>query len=181
MQEQPSGASPRTAPARGLHTLLEGVAQAANLLTGVCFLMLIVTLFGMVITRDMFKVGLAWMDDLVRYLQVWVVYTAAIHLTMKGDHIIMDAVYTRLPATGRLWIRRFVGVLSLVFCAIVGYLAVEQSLQIIRVGERSTSGTFPAIIGYASVPVGFILMALASLYFLIYQAPHDSYGSAGVS
>jgi TRAP-type C4-dicarboxylate transport system permease small subunit len=161
--------------------LLERVGDAANMLTAAMFLTLILLLFSMVITRNFLKVGAVWVDDLVRYLQIWVVYTAAIHLTMRGDHIIMDAGYTRLPAIGRLWVRRFVALLSLACCAIVGYLALVEAVDMIRLGERSSSGTFPAALGYGSLPFGFLLMALASLYYLLFLSQSDTYGSAGVS
>ena len=184
VQEQPFSSSPQAPPSRGLRGLrrgIEWVAHAANQLTAATLLLLILTVVAMIISRDVVKVGSAWMDDLVRYLQIWVVYAAAIQLTMTGDHIIMDAVYTRLPSVLRLFIRRCVGLLSLVVCGYVGYLACQECLELVRIGERSASGTFPAILGYASLPVGFLLMAMASVYYLVFLSRNDTYGSASVA
>jgi len=125
----------------------------------------------MTLTRSLLGVGMAWLDDLARYLQIWIVYTAAVSLTTNGEHISMDAVYNVMPPFWQAMIRRTVAVSSLSFCVVTCYLSLQQALKVLRMGEVSQSGVFPAILGYASLPVGFGLMAAASLHYLLY-APH---------
>jgi len=85
----------------------------------------------------------------------------------------MDALYNHLPPSWRLMIRRMGGLLSLVFGAIVTVFAVQQSIEIVRIGEVSATGTFPAILGYSSLPLCFGLITVSSLYYLRYTSTHD--------
>jgi TRAP-type C4-dicarboxylate transport system permease small subunit len=164
---------PAESPAWGLRLLFERVTAGTDYLAGALLLLLLATVFAMIITRTVFQLGFPWLDDVARYLEIWVVYTAAITLTMKGEHISMDALYNHLPPSWRLMIRRMGGVLSLVFSAVVTVLAVEQSIEILRVGEVSATGTFPAILGYSALPLCFALITISSLYYLSYRSSHD--------
>jgi len=160
-------------PAWGLRLLFERMTSGTDFVAGALMLLLLATVFAMIITRTVFQLGFPWLDDLARYLQIWVVYIAAITLTMKGDHICMDALYNHLPPSWRLMIRRMGGLLSLVFGAIVTVFAVQQSIEIVRIGEVSATGTFPAILGYSSLPLCFGLITVSSLYYLRYTSTHD--------
>jgi TRAP-type C4-dicarboxylate transport system permease small subunit len=157
----------------GLRLLFERVATGADFVAGSLLLVLLATVFAMIVTRTVFEIGAPWLDDMARYLQIWVVYAAAVTLTMKGDHISMDALYNHLPSSWRLSIRWVGGILSLVFSAIVAFLAVEQSIEILQVGEVSATGTLPAIVGYIALPLCFGLMTINSLYYLRYRSSDD--------
>ena len=160
--------------ARGLRLLFERVANGSDFVAGALMLLLLATVFAMIVTRAVFNIGFPWLDDLARYLEVWVVYAAAITLTMKGEHICMDALYNRLPAFWRLMIRRMGGAMSLVFSAIVTFISVEQSIEIVRIGEVSATGTFPAILGFGAIPICFGLITISSLYYLRYRSFRDA-------
>jgi TRAP-type C4-dicarboxylate transport system permease small subunit len=153
-----------------LRLLFERLTMGADFVAGGLLLLLLATVFAMIVTRTVFNLGAPWLDDMARYLQIWVVYAAAITLTMKGGHISMDALYNHLPSSWRLIIRWVGGILSLVFSAIVAVLAVEQSIEILQVGEVSATGTLPAIVGYIALPICFGLMTISSLYYLRYSS-----------
>lgn len=158
---------------RGLRLLFERVTTGTDFVAGALLLLLLATVFAMIVTRTVFHMGFPWLDDFARYLEIWVVYSAAITLTMKGQHISMDAVYNHLPPSWRLMIRRMGGVMSVVFSAIVTVLSVEQSVEIVRVGEVSATGTFPAILGYSALPLCFGFITISSLYYLRYRSFRD--------
>lgn len=151
-----------------LPNILKRVVKGSEVVAVVFMWLLLASVFMMAVGRSFFSVGLAWLDDLARYLQIWVVYTAAISITMKGEHITMDAWYIRMSSSWQLWVRRATGMICLVFCAATGYWALCQAIEVARLGEASATGVFPAIIGYASLPFGFGLMICASLHYLLY-------------
>jgi len=151
-----------------LQRFLNRVVKGTEVIATAFLLLLLAAVFVMVVARSVFNVGLAWLDDLARYLQIWVVYTAAISITMKGEHITMDAWYVRMSSFWQLTIRRITGMTCLVFCTITGFWALRQAIAVVRLGELSATGVFPAIIGYASLPFGFGLMIGASLHYLLY-------------
>lgn len=164
----------QTPSGRGLRRYFELVARGTDVAAFAFLLLLLMVVFTMILARSVFNMGLAWLDDLARYLQIWVVYTAAITVTMKGEHITMDALYTRLPLSGRRMVRQITGLASLCICALTCYLALQQAIEIACLGEVSACGVFPAIIGYASLPFGFGLMVGASIYYLLYVSRHGN-------
>jgi C4-dicarboxylate transporter DctQ subunit len=161
----------------GLRSVLERIAKVANVLAVGFLLLLLAVVFTMVLARNLMNWGLGWLDDLARYVQVWAVYTAAVSITMNGEHITMDAVYVLMSKFLQRMMRIFIGLLSLFFCALTGYLALQQTLDVIKIGEVSSTGVFPAFIGYASLPVGLFLMGAASLHYLLYIAPLEDFRS----
>ncbi len=166
--DSPSVLTEQSTTAGALLRFLEWMATVAEVLAVGLLLLLLTSVFVMVVARNIFNVGLAWLDDLARYLQIWVVYTIAVSLTLKGDHITMDALYIRLPPSWRLMIRRLWSLTSLAVCALTGYLALEQAIQVVGRAEVSSTGVLPAILGYASLPFGFCLMAAAGLYYFLH-------------
>jgi TRAP-type C4-dicarboxylate transport system permease small subunit len=141
------------------------------------FLLLLVVVLTMVLARNLMNWGLGWLDDLARYIQVWAVYTAAVSVTMNGEHITMDAFYVLMSSFWRRIVRTFVGLLSLFFCALTGYLALQQTIDVVKISEVSSTGVFPAVIGYASLPFGFFFMTAASLHYLLYVVPLEDFKS----
>jgi TRAP-type C4-dicarboxylate transport system permease small subunit len=130
-------------------------------------------IFTMTVSRSAFNVAWAWMDDLARYLLIWVVYTSAVSLTMKGQHIVMDALFIHLSPSWKRFIRKLIGLSMLIFSALTGYLALQQAIAVVQRGEVSSTGVIPAIVGYASLPFGFAVMVFASLYYLLYRVRSD--------
>lgn len=165
--------TPQVSHSQSLRRVIEVMARGTDIFTIALFLLLLAVVFAMILARSVFNVGLVWLDDLARYLQIWVVYAAAVSITMKGEHIAMDAVYIRMSASWRLLARRLTGMFSLIFCAITGYLALLQALDVVGLGEVSASGVLPAVIGYASLPFGLGLAAVAGLYYFLYRAHQD--------
>jgi len=157
----------------GLRGALEKLGKVADGIARALFLAMLATVFAMTVARDVFNEGFPWMDDLSRYLQIWVVYASAYVVTMKGEHITMDAFYRRMRPPSRLAIRRLTGVVSLGFCAFTGYLAWLQARELLRTGEVSSTGVFPAFLGYAALPFGFVLLTAASLYYLVFRSRQD--------
>ncbi len=154
----------------GLRRVLQWADKAASAFAVALLLLLSAVIVAMTLTRSLLGVGVAWLDDLARYLQIWIVYTAAVSLTMNGEHISMDAVHNVMPPLLQVTINRAVGISSLFFCVVTCYLCVQQAWKVLTMGEVSQSGVFPAILGYASLPIGFGLMAAASLHYLLYAA-----------
>ena len=172
-----SAGAVESAPVRKLQRFLEILGKANDVVARALFLFMLAAVFAMTVVRDFFNLGVAWLDDLSRYLQIWVVYASAYAVTMKGEHITMDAAYRRMRPSFRLAIRRTAGLVSVVFCAITGYLAWIQASEILHTGEVSSTGVFPAFIGYAALPFGFILLAAASLYYLLFHSGRDDVSS----
>ena len=100
-------------------SILERIAKVANIMAVGFLLLLLAVVLTMVLARNLMNWGLGWLDDLARYVQVWAVYTAAVSVTMNGEHITMDAFYVLMSSFWQRIVRTFIGLLSLFFCCLL--------------------------------------------------------------
>lgn len=126
----------------------------------------LVLLFIAVVLRNVFGLAYGWMDDLMRYLMIWMVYLSVMRLSMKNNHINVDVFYTRLPAKLQRLTQILIALLAIGLCLYMTYLGYLMTRQVIGFGQRSNSGTLPAYIGYGIIPISFLLSAVAYTYFL---------------
>lgn len=142
------------------------IGRIGDVLGVIGLLGIVLGVFLTVLARNMFEVGLVWADDLVRYFQVWMVFCAAVGLTLRGDHITMEALYQRLAPRFQRGLSVAHGLASVGVCALMTWLAWQSVTSAWRIGQRSWSGSWPAVYGLSAPAVGFALMAVASLAFV---------------
>lgn len=129
-------------------------------------LLITISVFLMIVSREILGIGMPWLDDVSRYGQIWLVYLAAVALTAKGDHISIDAAYLRFPPLLQRCVRLGVGITTLAISLLIAYTGLIQNYKVIINNERSASGALPAYLGYGVMPISFVLIAIASVYFL---------------
>lgn len=160
-----------------LATVMRRIAGTGDVLAALCLGVIVIGICVMVILRDFLKIGVVWIDEMVRYLQIWLVYSAAVGLVMRGEHIAMDAIYLRCSRRLRRWLRVVYAVAIVAFSSFMAWAGWQQADIVLRSNETSASGVLPAILGYASLPVGFFLMTVAGLYYVWFRSAHDEPGS----
>lgn len=141
---------------------VRGIAGAADAVAGALLIALMLAVVAMILGRNLLDLGLAWLDDAVRYVQIWVVYLGAVAVTLAGGHIAVDSVPAALPAPLRRGLALAWAGLGLATCAVVAVLSLRHALWLARIGEASATGAIPAWLGFAALPLGFVLMTLAS-------------------
>lgn len=151
----------------GYTTLVAGHCAAL-----VCAILIVTTTFSVVVYQR--GITIAWLDDLLRMLLIWLVYLGSVSLSFRNDHIIMDAVYIRLPALLRRIVDLFVGVLGVVLCAYVGWFGFESMSREIEFGTLLPSGYLAAWPQTLAVPLCFALMSIAYLSFLYFVVTGSS-------
>lgn len=143
--------------------------RSCDVLAGICLAGLVVQVLITVLSRNVLKLGPVWPDDLARYLQIWMICFAVVSLSGRGDHIAMDALYLAASPRLKRVLRVVHGIAVLTMAVMMVWLGWQQAALIWSAAERSRSGLFPAILGYASLPVGFLLAAGTSLHYLARQ------------
>lgn len=138
------------------------IAGAADALAGLLLIVLMLAVLAMILGRNLLDLGLAWLDDAVRYVQIWVVYLGAVAVTLAGGHIAVDTVPATLPAPLRRRLALAWAGLGLATSAVVTVLTLRHTLWLARIGEVSATGAIPAWLGFAALPLGFALMTIAS-------------------
>lgn len=159
-----SGAGPGLLKA--LDRLIHRVALSADQLSAfICAVLIVVTTVAMIV----FQLGIAisWLDDILRMLLIWFIYLGAVPLALRNDHISMDALYLRLPKPVRKAMDVGIAVLGVGLCLFIAKVGFDSMSQQFADNLLLPSGEVPAWPQSLSIPLGFGLMAVAYLSYLI--------------
>jgi len=152
------------------------VARLLQFVVGSVMLGGVLINFANVVARYLFLRPFVWAEEVMQFLNIWVVMLGAAVITRNGTHLKMDAVYNLIPARAR---RALDALTNLLILAVSAYV-IAQALQMIQMlaatGQRSVIARFPMNLMYAAIPVGFgsgILFLLLWLwgYFRKARAP----------
>ncbi len=118
---------------------------------------MIVAAFLQVVMRFVFNDPLSWTEAVCRYSMVWFVFTAAGWGVKKYSHVRVDILLNALSRKGQVWLQKFVGVVTIIFAALLGYSGI---LKVILQWNQITP-SLPLSYGviYLAVPV-FAVIAI---------------------
>ncbi|MFN0301017.1 MAG: TRAP transporter small permease [Burkholderiales bacterium] len=147
---------------RPLDRIVQFLAYLSNQLSAfICAVLIAATSIAMIIYQ--LGIAIAWLDDLLRLLLIWLVYLGTVSLCLDNDHIAMDALYVRMPASVRKVMDGFIMLLGLGLCVFTAKIGLDSMLQAVRFDELLPSGYHPAWLLYLAIPLCFAFMALAYL------------------
>lgn len=138
-----------------MRTLEIVVTRLLQFLVGVIMIGAVLINFANVVGRYAFLRPFVWAEEVMQFLNIWVVMLGAAVITRNGTHLKMDAVSSSMSGGVRRILEAVTNVLTLAVCLYV----IVQSLQMIRMlaatGQRSVIARFPMNVMYAAIPVGF--------------------------
>ena len=131
----------------GLGLLGGGILAA---MTGAVFLQ--------VVLRYAFRTGLEGLDEVPRYLFVWLVMIGAAAAMERGEHTALVYFRDRLGPTGRV----LLGIVTTVLAMLLFLSMIRSSLILVPNANLQTSPGLALPLGYvyAAVPVGAALILL---------------------
>ncbi|HET8728984.1 MAG TPA: TRAP transporter small permease [Alphaproteobacteria bacterium] len=154
----------------GLFRLLDALERT---LLAAIMMSMVVLYCGAIAVREMFPSlasSVAWVDEATRYLLVWMVFLGLGLALARGKQVAMSAFLDRMPDGPRRLVRSVIDLVGLVFSLYVVWVGVEITQLVAASGQRSPTLGISAAFLYATLPVGFALIALrygASLFGLI--------------
>lgn len=157
------------------------LAFFARLEDGVLILMLVgmvLLAFIQIVLRNIFGIGLFWIDPLVRQMLLWVTLAGAMVATRDHNHITVDAISRYLPP-GRM--KSASGFICDTFATIVCALLTYSTFRVFHMefldplGGDIMSG-LPLWISLLTMPVAFGVMTLRFLRFSIISFVHTVKG-----
>ncbi|MCR9138839.1 MAG: TRAP transporter small permease [Alphaproteobacteria bacterium] len=123
-----------------------------------------VALFALnVLAREIggtFASQLAWIEEAVRLMNIFLVFGALGLALEKGRHVGIDTLRESLPATARNSIRRIIDAVGCLFSAYMSYLAYHLVVFVLNTGQRSPTLDVPIGWIYMAPVVGFGLLSL---------------------
>jgi len=162
--------SSRSGAGPGLFKVLDRavnrVTTSADQLSAlICAVLIVVTTLAMIVFQ--LGIAIAWLDDVLRSLLIWFVYLGAVPLCLNNDHISMDALYLRLPNPARKVVDIIIALLGVGLCSFTAKIGFDSMRQQIADSLLLPGGDVPAWPQTLAIPLGFGLMAVAFLSYLI--------------
>lgn len=141
---------------RTLKTIGQGLEKLV--MYAVLFLMavLVSLVFIQVVLRYVFSNGMVWVEELDRYIFVWLMFLGIVMGVYKQKHIAITAVADRLKGLSK-GIQLLVHIITGSFFAVLCW----QGIQFVEVNMSGTAAVLPINLGiiYSIIPVsGFIAM-----------------------
>jgi len=146
----------------------------ARLEDGILMLILVgmvLLAFIQIFLRNIFGIGLIWIDPLVRQMLLWVTLVGAMVATRDHKHITVDAISRYLPPGRIKYATGFIcDIFATIVCALLTYstfLVFQMEFQDPVGGEIMTG--LPLWASLLTLPVAFAVMTLRFFRFTIFS------------
>jgi TRAP-type C4-dicarboxylate transport system permease small subunit len=137
------------------------LGDGLGLLGGLLLAVMTGAVFLQVVLRYVFATGLEGLDEVPRYLFVWLVMIGAAAAMVRGEHTLVEYFVQRLPGRSRLLVRAFTTAAGMVLFASL----IKSSVVLVPNAQLQTSAGLGLPLGwvFAAVPVGagLILIPMA--------------------
>ena len=134
-----------------------------KVLLGVFITIAFIVMSWQIASRYIFNAPLAWSDELVRYLLVWITFIGAGLAIRYSKLIKLEFLFNliKFPKKIETLLRSLATLLTITFCVII----LIYSFEIIQTvhGQRSSSMKIPMSIPYASIPIGSFIMIVNTI------------------
>lgn len=135
--------------------------RANQFVVGSLMLLMAILVFANVVLRYLFGTSLPWVEELTRYMMIWVAWLAVGLAMREGAHIAIDNFQNALPPRWAQWLRASVFAMVVAFFAIVAWQGLKYSLFAWRQESAVLRLSLGAI--YLAIPVGSVLMIVHTL------------------
>ena len=149
--------------------LLEKLERAGRLAENTALIVLLGTMIGVavfqIVNRQILggRFTLAWADELVRMIVLWLAMVGSIAACRDNKHIRIDLITHILSGSVITWIKILVDLFAAGVCAMIGWQAWRLIQEEMSWGD-TVLGNVPLWLMHAIVPLAF---ALVSYRFLV--------------
>lgn len=129
-----------------------------------------VMVFANVALRFLTDHSILWVEEVSRYLMIWLTFLGAGLVLRHGAHVGIDTLQSLLPRHAA-WIRALIFVLLLAFFATMLWLGARYAT--VTWGQTTPVMQVPVGAVYLAMPIGF---ALLIVHLLLMAAPYLRHG-----
>jgi C4-dicarboxylate transporter DctQ subunit len=141
-------------------SLLDGLRAGLEAVVGGVMVAAVLLNFANVVARYVFFLPIVAAEEILQYMNVWIVVLGLATITRDNRHLQMDVVYQLMSPA----VRRAADVFStLLELAVSVYMIVQagRAMTILQAsGQTSVSAGIPVVLMYAALPIGFGCSAL---------------------
>lgn len=134
---------------------------------GFLLALMTVLVFVQILARYVLGSSLAWSEELARYAFIWLIFLTLGAVVVNAQHIIIDAVTSRLPNRLMRWWEQ---VLMLVSLVLNGVFIVFGAILVVRMaglGQTSAALQIPMWVVYAALPLGLVLASIRTVQAMV--------------
>lgn len=161
-----------------LKKILVWLDRSERLLMVSAFVIMVATMFGSVLARNVFRVTVSWLDELARISMVYMVLLGAEAGLRDGTQVRVTAIISKFSGGLRKALDIVAQVVLIAFTALVTRGAVINVQTNIARNVTTTSLNWPMAIPYMALVIGFGIMTLVQLSTLVkmVKRPADQFG-----
>jgi TRAP-type C4-dicarboxylate transport system permease small subunit len=161
--------SPSSRPERG-RRFFRALDSAELFIANTALVIICLTICWNVVSRYMLKTPVAWAEDVTSISFAWFIFIGMVAVHNRRGHISIDIAIGILPDIWRRFIERAVDLFVMVVCAYTAYLCGLQTV-VSHTTAQMTVLNVPLSALFASLTLGFALMALRSGFFVLGLRP----------
>lgn len=128
-----------------------------------CVILLVimtVIMFTEVVARYIFGASFIWIEELTRYLFIWLTFIGAAYVTATQSHIKIDATLALFPKKAQSVVKKIGLFIWLIFSMVITYVGFDYSLTMLQFGGDSPAMGLAKGIIYLGIPLGYLLMSI---------------------
>lgn len=148
--------------------LLDGIRKAEAVIITAIMLTISGLVFAQVVTRYVLQLSTPWLEELTRFLMIWMIMLGCAYAVRTRQHIVVNMLESamRAPRAQRIYqsVLALCGFAFSVVLAILAYVVVERTA---RFGQVSGAMRVPMYTANGSFLVAALLMSLHYISDLI--------------
>jgi len=142
--------------------------KAGEVLTGVFFIVLCLSVSVQVVSRYFFNHNFPWAEEFPIVVFLWVSFVSAAVAYRDGSHLSVDFISQRFPAKAQTFITYTSLILSLIFVLLVSYYELKMTWDV-RVSTFVVLKISKAF-GYVGIPASCLLFGVFIFERILQQA-----------
>ena len=158
--EGPSGPEATVRPSSRLNWVIHILNELPIVVGSVLMLGIAASVFAQVIARYVFNSGLAWSDEISRFMMMWGTFLGAAALIRLNEHITVDVFMSMMPRK----IQTATGILTQLISSYIAYILITQGIG--QIGKQWIQLS-PAL--QWSLGAVYLVLPVAGLYMLAYS------------
>jgi len=134
-----------------------------SVVTVLILVVLTASVFTSVVVRylGLFQGSMPWIDELSRYLSIWLVFLGSVVALDRGKHVAADFLLSLIPERARPWLGLFVQLCLLVFLVVLTREGTGLTQRTTR--QITPALGLPICYVYLAIPVSSALMIMGVL------------------
>lgn len=145
----------------------DGLASVVNHICGALILFMSLAVVTSVVGRSLWNISYDWLEELCRYIHILIVMLGIGVVTYRGDQIVMDLLFKSIKGRAHIILDLFNHICVFVFLILGGYWGLQRVGALMKYGHKTSSKVFYSWQPAMTVPIGFLVGALLTLFVII--------------